>query len=303
VTPPKKDIAHSVRQRLMNVAKATGRPFQEVVDYYAMERFLYRLSRSTYAKRFVLKGALMFRAWQGAASRPTRDIDFLARMDNAVEAIVPVFREVCELDVEPDGMVFDPGTVAGVIIKEDADYPGVRVTFTGTLQTMRVSMQADIGFADVVTPGPVPLVYPVILEFPAPALTGYTPETVVAEKFEAMVRLGELNSRMKDFYDLWMLAQRFDFDGRELSRAVARTFENRKTVLPATPLALTPEFAAVAGKESQWKGFVRKAKLDDAPPELSAVIKELSPFLLPLYSSLSTGSTLSGRWRAPGPWE
>jgi Nucleotidyl transferase AbiEii toxin, Type IV TA system len=154
----------------------------------------------------------------------------------------------------------------------------------------------------VVTPGPVPLLYPVILEFPAPALSGYTPETVVAEKFEAMVRLGELNSRMKDFYDLWVLARRFDFDGATLSRAVARTFENRSTPLPRVPLALTSEFATVVGKEAQWKGFVRKAKLADAPPELAAVIGEIGPFLLPLAAASTAGGAFDRQWRAPGPW-
>lgn len=302
MTAPKKDIAHSVRQRLMNVAKATNRPFQEVLEYYAMERFLYRLTRSPHAGRFVLKGALMFRAWGGAASRPTRDIDFLGRMDNAVEAIVPVFRDVCGADVEPDGMVFDPATVAGVAIKEDADYSGVRVTLVATLQNARVAMQADVGFADVVTPGPVETEYPVILEFPGPRLAGYTRETVVAEKFEAMVRLGELNSRMKDFYDLWVLARRFDFDGATLSRAVARTFENRKTFMPDFPIALSAGFASVPGKDAQWKGFVRKAKLDDAPRELADVTTEIAAFLLPVAASVESAVELQQNWKAPGPW-
>jgi hypothetical protein len=196
VTKPVKDIAASVRRRLMNAALASGRPFQEVLEYYAMERFLYRLARSGYAGRFVLKGALLFRAWGGAATRPTRDIDLLARVENTVEAVVPIFREVCGVAVEPDGMVFDPATMAGAVIREDADYSGVRVTFLGTLQNARVAMQIDLGFADVVTPGPVPTDYPVILEFPAPQLSGYPRETVVAEKFEAMVKLEALNSRM-----------------------------------------------------------------------------------------------------------
>jgi hypothetical protein len=235
----------------MNAAKASGRPFQEVLEYYAMERFLYRLARSGHAGRFILKGALLFRAWGGAATRPTRDIDLLGRVENTVEAVVPIFGEVCGIAVETDGMVFDSATIAGTVIKEDADYSGVRVTFLGTLQNARVAMQIDIGFADVVTPGPVPTAYPVILEFPAPRLSGYPRETVVAEKFEAMVKLGALNSRMKDFYDLLVLARRFDFDGFTLATAVSRTFANRKTTVVPDPLALTPAFAAVPGKEAQ----------------------------------------------------
>lgn len=302
MTRPLRDVAASVRQRLQNVAKATGRPFQEVLEYYAMERFLYRLARSPHADRFVLKGALLFRAWGGASSRPTRDIDLLARMENTVGAVVPVFKEMCELAVEPDGMVFDPASVAGVVIKEDADYPGVRVTFLGTLQNARVAMQADLGFSDIVTPGPVPLDYPVLLELPAPRLRGYTPETVVAEKFEAMVKLDLLNSRMKDFYDLWVLARRFDFDGASLAAAIARTFANRKTAVAARPTALTPAFAADAGKRAQWVGFVRKAKLGDAPADLAEVTAVLAPFLGTPAAAVAAGEEFRGTWRAPGPW-
>lgn len=302
MTKAPRDIAHSVRERLQNVARATKRPTQEVHQYYAMERFLYRLARSPHTHRFVLKGALMFRAWGGAASRPTRDIDFLARMDNSVDAVVSVFREICRVEVEPDGMLFDPASVTGAVIKEEADYPGVRVSFIASLQTARITMQADLGFADVITPGPSAIDYPVILEFPAPRLDAYTKETVVAEKFEAMVRLRELNSRMKDFYDLWVLARRFDFDGAVLSKAVRRTFDNRKTVLEAVPFALTPDFAEVVGKEAQWKGFVRKARLEDAPDTLSLVVETLRPFLLPLTAVVSEGEEFTGVWRSPGPW-
>lgn len=302
MTKPVRDVAASVRQRLQNAARAAGRPFQEVLEYHAMERFLYRLGRSPHAGRFVLKGALMFRAWGGPPSRATRDIDLLARMENTVDAVVPVFREVCGVAVEPDGMVFDPATVAGVAIKEEADYPGVRVTFLGTLQAARVSMQVDIGFADVVTPGPVPTDYPTILAFPAPHLAGYPRETVVAEKFEAMVKLGLLNSRMKDFYDLWLLARRFDFDGPTLAAAMARTFANRRTAVVPLPTALTPAFAADPGKQAQWKGFVRKAKLADAPGGMDAVTAELGPFLLPVAAAASAGAEFARTWTAPGPW-
>lgn len=302
MTKPVKDIAASVRQRLQNAAKESGRPFQEVLEYYAMERFLYRLARSPHAGRFVLKGALLFRAWGGAATRPTRDIDLLARVENTVEAVVPIFRAMCGLAVEPDGMVFDLATVAGVVIKENANYSGVRVTFRATLQNARVLMQADLGFADVMTPGPVPTDYPVILDFPAPKLSGYPRETVVAEKLEAMVKLGVLNSRMKDFFDLFVLARRFDFDGATLASAVARTFANRKTAVVSDPFALSPACAAAPGKQAQWKGFVRKARLADAPSELSTVIGEIATFLLPLAAPVATGSDFRLAWRAPGPW-
>jgi predicted nucleotidyltransferase component of viral defense system len=303
VTKPVKDIAASVRQRLQNLAKKTGRPFQEVLEYYAMERFLYRVSRSPHAHRFVLKGALIFRTWGGPATRPTRDIDLLAKMENTPEAATKVFREICESDVEPDGMKFDAATVIGVVIKEEADYSGVRVSFLATLQNARVAMQVDLGFADVMTPGPVTMHYPVLLEFPAPRLAGYTRETVIAEKFEAMVKLGELNSRMKDFYDVNSLARRFEFSGSLLATAIARTFENRNTILVRKPLALTPAFAELAGKEAQWKGFVKKAKLDDVIEDFSTVIDENIAFLFPVVEALVNGDEFQRNWKPSGRWE
>lgn len=302
MTRPVKDLPASVRQRLQNHARAAGRPFQEVLEYYAMERFLYRLARSPHAARFVLKGALLFRTWDGSASRPTRDIDLLGRLENSVDAVVTIFREVCGLAVEPDGMAYDPGTVAGVVIREEADYSGVRVTFLATLQNARVSMQVDIGFGDVVTPGVVPVEYPTVLEFPAPKLSGYPKETVVAEKFEAMVKLGLLNTRMKDFYDLWVLSRRFDFAGPVLSAAIARTFSNRKTELAPLPFALTPAFAADPAKQTQWKGFIKKAKLEGVPDDLAQVTGALGAFLLPVAGPLSAGGTFGLAWLAPGPW-
>lgn len=302
MTKPVKDLPASVRQRLQNHARAAGRPFQEVLEYYAMERFLYRLARSQHSARFVLKGALLFRTWGGAATRPTRDIDFLGRLENSVDVIVPIFREVCGQDVPPDGMVYDPKTVAGAVIKEDADYSGVRVTFLATLQNARVSMQADIGFGDIVTPGVVPIEYPTVLEFPPPKLSGYPKETVVAEKYEAMVKLGLLNTRMKDFYDLWVLSRRFDFSGPILAAAIAKTFANRKTELVPLPFALTPAFASDPGKQAQWKGFIKKAKLEGTPDDLGQVTGALGDFLLPVARALSAGEAFSLAWQAPGPW-
>ncbi len=240
---PVKDVAASVRQRLQNVAKRSNRPFQEVLEYFAIERFLYRLASSKHAGRFVLKGALMFRAWNAPASRPTRDIDLLGRMDSKVTTVVPVFKSVCDQTVEPDGLIFHADSVAGQAIKEDADYAGVRVTFRATLQNSRIAMQIDIGFGDVLTPAAVSTDYPTILDLPAPRLKGYSRETVVAEKFEAMVKLGLANSRMKDFYDIWLLSQKFDFNGSVLSNAITRTFAHRKTQILTAPTALTPAFA------------------------------------------------------------
>ena len=297
-----KNLPASVRQRLANKAQETGRPFQEVLQYFAMERFLYRLSRSPHADKFVLKGALMFTAWGGLSSRPTKDIDLLARMDNTVEAVETVMREVCGQEVEADGLVFDTESVAGEAIKEDADYLGVRVTFLVTLLNGRLSMQIDMGFGDVVTPSAAMTGYPALLDFPAPLMLGYPRETVVAEKFEAMTKLGLLNSRMKDFYDLWVLCQQFDFDGVTLATAIRRTFTHRKTAVVAHPTALTPTFGGDATKQTQWQGFLRKTRLNDLPTSLQSVIDELVLFLVPVAEAVKTGSTFNQVWTAPGPW-
>jgi hypothetical protein len=297
-----KNLPASVRQRLTNKTKETHRPFQELLQYFAMERFLYRLAESPHAEKFILKGALMFTAWGGALSRPTKDIDLLARMDNKVGAVVAIMREVCKQHVEDDGLNFDVKSLAGETIKEDADYSGVRITFLVTLQTARVSMQIDIGFGDVVTPGAKMTTYPVILDFAAPQLLGYPRETVVSEKFEAMTKLGLLNSRMKDFYDIWVLSRQFDFDGGTLATAIQKTFANRKTAIRPRPTALTPEFGGDPSKQAQWQAFLRKTKLVEALT-LQAVIDDLVQFLVPVTSAIETESAFEKLWTARGPWQ
>ncbi|MEN8133802.1 MAG: nucleotidyl transferase AbiEii/AbiGii toxin family protein [Pseudomonadota bacterium] len=264
------NVAASVRQRLLNKARETGRPFNELLQYFAMERFLYRLSKSVYADRFVLKGALMFTVWQAPVTRPTMDIDLLGITDNSVDAIVAIAREICMHEVENDGLVFEPDSVGGVRIVEDADYGGVRVRFRGTLETARVSMQLDIGFGDVVVPKPELADYPTILNLPVPRLRGYSRESAVAEKFEAMVKLGVLNSRVKDFFDIWLLSRQFDFAGDTLALAIERTFTTRGTTIPGDPVALTEDFAKETSRQTQWQGFrfVRKNRLQGTLPDV-----------------------------------
>lgn len=227
IQPRGSDLAASVRQRLLNKARETGRPFNELLQYFAMERFLYRLSRSVHADKFVLKGALMLAAWQAPVTRPTMDIDLLGITDNGVDAIVTVVEDICRQEVGPDGLLFDASSVEAERIVEDADYAGVRVRFRGTLGTARITMQLDIGFGDVVVPKPEVVHYPAILDFPAPCLRGYSRESAVAEKFEAMVKLGVLNSRVKDFFDIWLLSRQFDFDGTIMAQALTETFVTR----------------------------------------------------------------------------
>ncbi len=297
-----KDLAASVHARLANRAREMARPFQELLEYYGMERFLYRLSRSAHGKHFVLKGALMLRVWDAPIARPTRDIDLLGRLNNAPDNLARVVREVCDVDVADDGLVFKSSTVEAVRIKEDADYEGVRIRLQGLLGKARVPMQIDVGFGDVVVPAPADISYPTLLDFPAPKLKGYPRESVVAEKFEAMVKLGSLNSRMKDFYDVWLMSRRFDFDGVSLAAAVKATFEHRKTPLEPQPIALTPEFSESTAPAGLWTAFVRRGRFTAVPDRFAEVVSALADFLSPVARSARAGETFHKAWKPSGPW-
>ena len=267
-----------------------------------MERFLYRLSKSPYADNFVLKGALMLIVWEAPLTRPTLDIDLLGRIDNRIETVVRVTREVCQQEVEPDGLAFDIESIEAERIAEDADYEGIRIRFRGSLGTARIVMQLDIGFGDVVIPSPEPMNYPALLDLPAPHLRGYTKESTIAEKFEAMVKLGVLNSRMKDFFDIWLMSRQFDFDGVTLAEAISKTFTTRGTKIPAEPLTLTDAFAKETTKAAQWRGFLRKNRLSEAPKDLAEVIMSIRAFLKPISEHLAAGHVFKSIWKAPGPW-
>ncbi len=267
-----------------------------------MERFLYRLSRSTHAGKFVLKGALMFTAWQAPVTRPTMDIDLLGITDNSIDAIVAVVKDICMQAVDPDGLVFDPESVSAERIVEDADYAGVRVLLRGTLGTARIAMQIDIGCGDVIVPGSEMTDYPTILELPAPRLRGYSRESAIAEKFEAMVKLGVINSRVKDFFDIWLLTRQFDFEGRTIAQAIGKTFSTRGTTIPAEPVALTGDFAREPARQTQWQGFVRKNRLQDAPVSFVDIVEAIEAFLGPIARVLASGGEFKGLWDAPGPW-
>ena len=299
-----KNIEASVRAKLQNKAKETNRPFAEVLQYYAMERFLYRLSQSKYADKFILKGALMFTVWQVPQRRTTLDIDFLARYDNEVAKIENVVREVCYAKVPTDGLIFDSRTVVGQKIKEDADYEGVRIKFKGFLERSRIAMQIDVGFGDVIYPRTEGIDYPVILDFPKPHLKGYPIESVVAEKFEAMVKLGLLNSRMKDFYDLWLMARRFDFQGASLVEALKRTFSHRKTALPEKPPLFAEEiYDEKSDRQTLWRAFLRKNQIKHAPEKLKDTALVIQKILAKPVEVIYKKIEFDSEWRAPGPWK
>ncbi len=299
-TRPIKNLPASIRQRLLNKAKADKRPFAELLQYYAMERFLYRLSQSTHADRFVLKGALLLRVWNSPETRPTMDIDMLGRTSNSESDIVAQFQDVLQIDIEPDGLIFDSQTIQTERITEDADYKGIRVLFQGLLDSARVNMQIDIGFGDVVYPKPGISELPTILDSPSPRLLCYSRESAIAEKFEAMVKLRELNSRMKDFHDIWLLSRQFDFDGTVLSEAIRQTFSHRNTDLPAEIAAFSENFTAE--KQVQWVAFRKRLRVDDLPVEFGEITSAVRDFLAPVVAALCSGETLASNWIAPGPW-
>jgi hypothetical protein len=224
-----------VRQRLLNQSRAQNRPFQELLQYFAMERFLYRLAKSPHADRFILKGALLLTAWRAPVSRPTMDIDLAGRTDNRPDHIKAVVSAVCAVIVDPDGIEFNRDSIEVSRIKEDADYEGIRVQFRATLARARVPMQLDIGFGDVVTPGPTEVAYPTMLDFPAPVLRAYPKETVIAEKLEALTALGLLNSRMKDYYDLALLSGCTRLMGNPWHRRSPRPFGTEERQLKPNP--------------------------------------------------------------------
>ena len=279
-----------VRQRLLNRSREAGEDYNLLLTRYANEWLLYRLSVSPHAGQFVLKGALLFAAWTGTPHRPTRDLDLLGRGDPSPGALAGVFRELCDLPVDrDDGLRLVAGSVVAREIGEGREYGGVRVTLLGLLGNARVPLQVDVGFGDAITPGPVTLTYPTLLaDSPPPVLAAYPPETVVAEKLQAMVDLGLANTRMKDFYDAWLLLRDFDLDDAVLAEAVRATFARRGTPLPSsTPLALTAAFADDRAKRRQWDAFVRRAGLVAGGPDLPDVVAALRGRLLPLLRPAS----------------
>jgi hypothetical protein len=239
-----KNLAASVRQRLLNLSRQRREDFQLVLTRYAVERLLFRVSQSRYRDQFVLKGAMLFQLWRGDMHRATRDLDLLGRGSNETATMIAVFQELCDTQVADDGLRFDRETVSAEEIKPDDEYQGVRVSLDCVLDKAAVHLQVDIAFGDVVTPPPAEVAFPTVLDFPAPVLKAYPKESVVAEKLQAMVALGIANSRMKDFFDLWFLAGNFGFEGTLLQEAIAKTFERRQTPIPTdVPLALTDDFA------------------------------------------------------------
>jgi hypothetical protein len=287
-----KGLAASVRARLLNIAKAQGADFNQVLVRFALERILYRLSQSAYAEQFLLKGALLFTLWYDTPHRTTRDVDLLGFGASDLESIAQTFREIASVE-GADGITFDPSTINVEAIRKDAGYAGARVLITGEIAKARCKTQIDIGFGDAVTPGPVHAVFPVLIDdLPAPRLRTYPVYTVVAEKLHAIALLGMTNSRLKDYLDLSVLVERETLNAQTLASAIAATFVRRGMSVPATlPVGLTDEFAIDSSRQALWLAFLTKNQIGVTPllEVVTTLRTKLEPALIQAATVAVTG--------------
>lgn len=278
-----KGRAASVRGRLLNIARQRGEDFQITLRNYLFERFLYRLAESELRERFVQKGAMLLRLWADLPYRATVDLDLLSRGNSDPVSVAGDIAAICRVEAPDDAVVFDPASIAAEPIRAEQEYAGVCVTFEARFGTIRDRLQVDIGFGDALWPYPEKLVYPVVLDDPAPVLRVYRPETVIAEKLEAIVSLGIRNSRIKDFFDIDYLARSERCDRVALIEAIRRTFVRRGTSIPKlVPVGLTPEFWSLPGRDAQVRAFVRRARLKQSPQHAADVGLRVAAFALPL---------------------
>ena len=294
-----RNIAASVRAKLLNKARADKRDFTLVLTRYALERLLYRLSISEHADHFLLKGALLFDLWFDVPLRPTRDMDLLGFGIAEEPHLIAAFTDLCGLEIE-DGIHFDAQSIRAEEIRKEANYKGIRITLLAWIDGARCPLQVDVGYGDAVTPAAEMVEYPVMLdEFPAPKLRVYPRYTVVAEKLEAMITLGVANSRMKDYFDLWVLAKHSDFDGKVLHQAIGATLSRRGTDIPMdVPFGLTDAFATDPQKQMQWQGFLKKNRLEALT--LDQVVFDLRQFLILPLNALASGAAFGRLWNREG---
>jgi hypothetical protein len=298
-----RNLAASVRQRLYNLSKERQEDFQLVLTRYGLERTMYRLSRSRHSTQFILKGAMLFSLWSDSQYRATRDLDLLGHGSSDIARLEKVFQEIIATTVEKDGLEFLQQSVRCERIKEDQEYEGVRIHFEARLEQARIPIQVDVGFGDAISPAAEEVDYPTMLDFPKPHLLAYPREAVIAEKFQAMVALGIANTRIKDFFDIWLLARKFSFQGRVLAQAIKTTFARRQTPLPTDPpLALKGNFYEDQGKQTQWQAFIKRTRLQTEEKSLADVIILLRDFLMPPTSAMAKEESFEMNWPPSGPW-
>jgi hypothetical protein len=293
-----KNPAISIRAKLLAHAKQHGDDFQRVLTRYAIERLLFRLSQTDAAERYVLKGAMLFVTWPKHVFRPTGDLDLLGEGNPEPAALMALFTTICQVAFPEDGIVFDPATLKVEPVREADKYQGARLSLRGDLAGARIPVQIDIGFGDHVHPEPKRENFPSLLpDLPQANILMYPPETVVAEKFEAMIRFGEANGRIKDFHDIWVTTRTFPFDLANVVEAVGGTLRRRETAIPTqTPVGLTDAFAAIAEERGLWSGFLRRTPPALEPPAFSALQAELRSFFGPIIASLAVPEGARGTW-------
>ena len=296
-----KNVTASVLAKLRNNSKSRGTPFQQVLQLYAMERFLYRISQSRHAQTVILKGALLLKTIGIPSARPTVDIDMLRKGKADHASLVALIKDCAALEVEPDGLAFIADSVVAEDIAKDAEYKGTRVLMDARMDDVRLRIQIDFGVGDIMVPGPRMIEYPVYLGGDTIQLLAYPIESSIAEKLQAMVALGNANSRMKDFYDVWICSNHLDFHADTLLKAIEATFKNRETPVPADDVdAFTAAF--VEGHRVQWNAFVRKIGESDLIDALGKVIDDVKSFAMPALSSLGSGERLEKKWKAGRGW-
>jgi hypothetical protein len=294
--------AESIRQRLRNELRARGEDVTLGLPRYAVERFLYRLGRSSHRERFVLKGATLFAIW-GTAYRPTRDVDFTGYGSSEPRDVIAAFREICSTPDDVDQLGFDTESITAEPIRDGSEYDGLRIRIRARLGDSDIPVQIDVGFGNAIVPGPEEKEYRSILGDPSPRILAYPPESVVAEKTHAMVLLGQRNSRFKDFYDIYAMAGAFRFERTTLVQAVKATFDRRRTPVQAQlPEALAAPFYADQARAQQWRAYVTRNGLSDAPANFDQVGDRIIAFLHPLWADLGAGSPTAGNWQDGGPW-
>lgn len=294
------DVAASVRDRLKALTRPGTDEFAAVLVRYGLERLLYRLSRSEWRDRFVLKGAMLFAVWSQSPHRATRDLDLLGYGPPEPARQQEIFRALCELAVEPDGLVFQADSVRARPIRAEDEHQGIRVTLLAMLKRIRIPLQVDVGTGDRVVPPPEDISYPTLLDMPAPKLKAYSRCTVIAEKLEVITELGTANSRMRDYYDIRALARSFEFDGDTLRAALEATFERRRVeLLSQVPVGLSDEFAGNREKQEQWQAFLRRSLPAELGASLDEVVKEIRVFLEPVL----TGDALGKVWLSGKGWQ
>ena len=283
----KLNFAASVKARLLNLARKNNRQYQELLQYFVMERFLYRLGESSYNKRFILKGALLLHVWEVQNSRATRDIDMLAITDNSPESAKNLIEGICDLKVDSsDGIHFDSSFISTEVMQSQRDYEGIRVHFFGYLETTKIPMQIDFGFGDKVTPAPIEIIYPSLLDHPKPKIWGYPVETVIAEKLHTMVEKRMFNSRVKDYHDVWILLRRRHYNEKVLQKALKRTFEQRKMAMDIEDLlGVITHYGSIPDRQTLWAQHIKKVKNELIPERLDQVCDDISNQLRLVYES------------------